>query len=168
MCFGIIHLRVPHSPENVRRTSRVSRVSRAYFVNCCSVRCMQTREVLLGLLLVRPAYSLPRAGRGSIRGGGVPWLSYKGRARCPPRYCSSITSHSATSAAMSSSERPSSIHWFRKGLRLHDNRALLEACDGASSLFPLFVMDSDPRSPESRAGNLRQDGVHGRLLCRLL
>ncbi|CBJ30497.1 cryptochrome 1 [Ectocarpus siliculosus] len=56
---------------------------------------------------------------------------------------------------MSSSKEPSSIHWFRKGLRLHDNRALLEACNGTASLYPLFVLDSDPASPESRAGPLR-------------
>ncbi|CAM9160349.1 unnamed protein product [Ascophyllum nodosum] len=48
-----------------------------------------------------------------------------------------------------------SIHWFRKGLRLHDNRALLEACEEASAVYPLYVVDSDPASPESRAGSLR-------------
>ncbi|XP_045176201.2 cryptochrome-1-like isoform X2 [Mercenaria mercenaria] len=34
-----------------------------------------------------------------------------------------------------------SIHWFRKGLRLHDNPALLEACKNASHVWPVFVMD---------------------------
>eukprot|EP00903_Cladosiphon_okamuranus_P021749 g19997.t1 len=56
---------------------------------------------------------------------------------------------------MSAPEASASIHWFRKGLRLHDNRALREACDGAGSLYPLFVYDPDPRSPEARAGSLR-------------
>lgn len=28
------------------------------------------------------------------------------------------------------------MHWFRKGLRLRDNRALLNACNGASALYP--------------------------------
>ncbi|XP_035828705.1 cryptochrome-1 [Aplysia californica] len=33
------------------------------------------------------------------------------------------------------------IHWFRKGLRLHDNPALLKACEQASELYPIFVLD---------------------------
>jgi cryptochrome len=33
------------------------------------------------------------------------------------------------------------IHWFRKGLRLHDNPALLEACKSSSVVYPLFVLD---------------------------
>ena len=33
------------------------------------------------------------------------------------------------------------IHWFRKGLRLHDNPALMEACKSASTVYPLFVLD---------------------------
>ncbi|RUS76899.1 hypothetical protein EGW08_015338 [Elysia chlorotica] len=33
------------------------------------------------------------------------------------------------------------IHWFRKGLRLHDNPALIEACKDASELYPVFVLD---------------------------
>ena len=31
--------------------------------------------------------------------------------------------------------------WFRKGLRLHDNPALLEAIDGAEHLYPVFCLD---------------------------
>lgn len=33
------------------------------------------------------------------------------------------------------------IHWFRKGLRLHDNPALLSACEDASHIFPVFFLD---------------------------
>ncbi|XP_076471621.1 cryptochrome-1-like [Babylonia areolata] len=33
------------------------------------------------------------------------------------------------------------IHWFRKGLRLHDNPALLAACENASHLYPVFFLD---------------------------
>jgi len=40
---------------------------------------------------------------------------------------------------MAQSQR--SIHWFRKGLRLHDNPALLAACENASHLYPVFFMD---------------------------
>ncbi|NWW52499.1 CRY2 protein, partial [Pedionomus torquatus] len=42
----------------------------------------------------------------------------------------------------------SSIHWFRKGLRLHDNPALLAAVTDCCRLHPLFILD--PSS--SRAG----------------
>lgn len=108
--------------------------------------CMQTRGALLGLLLVRPACSLSRSLR---RGPGrVPRV-------CGARVSNLRSCRAPTSAAMSASGASASIHWFRKGLRLHDNRALLEACDGASALYPLFVLDSDPRSPEARAGSLR-------------
>jgi cryptochrome len=34
-----------------------------------------------------------------------------------------------------------SIHWFRKGLRLHDNPALIEAYKNASHIWPVFVLD---------------------------
>ncbi|XP_037792441.1 cryptochrome-2-like [Penaeus monodon] len=33
------------------------------------------------------------------------------------------------------------IHWFRKGLRLHDNPALLAAIDESKELRPVFVLD---------------------------
>ncbi|KAG9351737.1 hypothetical protein JZ751_022988 [Albula glossodonta] len=34
-----------------------------------------------------------------------------------------------------------SIHWFRKGLRLHDNPALMAALQGCVEIYPLFVLD---------------------------
>ena len=34
-----------------------------------------------------------------------------------------------------------SIHWFRKGLRLHDNPALLAACSQSQELRPIFILD---------------------------
>lgn len=36
---------------------------------------------------------------------------------------------------------PAAIHWFRKGLRLHDNPALLEALHRADIIYPLFIID---------------------------
>ncbi|KAH9490127.1 Cryptochrome-1 [Bulinus truncatus] len=33
------------------------------------------------------------------------------------------------------------IHWFRKGLRLHDNPALREALKQSSEVYPVFVLD---------------------------
>ena len=34
-----------------------------------------------------------------------------------------------------------SIHWFRKGLRLHDNPALLEAVRGVDSVRCVYFLD---------------------------
>lgn len=34
-----------------------------------------------------------------------------------------------------------SIHWFRKGLRLHDNPALLDAIKDADQFWPVFILD---------------------------
>jgi cryptochrome len=33
------------------------------------------------------------------------------------------------------------VWWLRKGLRLHDNPALLAALEGATAVHPLFVLD---------------------------
>lgn len=33
------------------------------------------------------------------------------------------------------------IHWFRKGLRLHDNPALQTACKVADDVKPVFILD---------------------------
>ena len=50
------------------------------------------------------------------------------------------------------------MHWFRKGLRLHDNPALLEAIERAAgaSVFPVFVLDTHFVDP-SRVGPLRME-----------
>lgn len=39
------------------------------------------------------------------------------------------------------------LHWFRKGLRLHDNPALVEAC-GSAQLFPVFCLDPHFADPD--------------------
>ncbi|KAG7239817.1 hypothetical protein INR49_028339, partial [Caranx melampygus] len=36
---------------------------------------------------------------------------------------------------------PNSIHWFRKGLRLHDNPALREAVRGADTVRCVYFLD---------------------------
>ena len=33
------------------------------------------------------------------------------------------------------------IHWFRKGLRLHDNPALMDAIESKLELYPIFILD---------------------------
>ena len=42
----------------------------------------------------------------------------------------------------------STVLWFRKGLRLHDNPALLAAVSGASAVHPLFILDPHFLTPE--------------------
>lgn len=37
--------------------------------------------------------------------------------------------------------KKNSIHWFRKGLRLHDNSALLEALKDSSSYRCVYILD---------------------------
>jgi cryptochrome len=46
------------------------------------------------------------------------------------------------------------VHWFRKGLRLHDNPALLRAMQAADVVYPVFVIDPWFVSPE-RVGAVR-------------
>ena len=43
---------------------------------------------------------------------------------------------------------PAAIHWFRKGLRLHDNPSLLDACAQAQHVYPVFVIDPYFAKPE--------------------
>ncbi len=33
------------------------------------------------------------------------------------------------------------VHWFRKGLRLHDNAGLIAACESSSKVYPVFILD---------------------------
>nr|AXE72850.1 6-4 photolyase [Chlamydomonas sp. ICE-L] len=44
------------------------------------------------------------------------------------------------------------IVWFRKGLRLHDNPALIEACRGAAHVYPIFILDPHFRSAGYKVG----------------
>jgi cryptochrome len=46
-----------------------------------------------------------------------------------------------------------SVLWFRKGLRVHDNPALQRACEGASAVMPVFVLDPWFMSPERVGAN---------------
>ena len=45
------------------------------------------------------------------------------------------------------------IHWFRKGLRLHDNPALLHACKDVDTLIPLYILDPSDLSPLKCSAN---------------
>ena len=47
-----------------------------------------------------------------------------------------------------------SIHWFRKGLRLHDNPALLHASkNGVDTMIPLYILDPSILSPSKTCAN---------------
>jgi cryptochrome len=46
-----------------------------------------------------------------------------------------------------------SIHWFRNGLRLHDNPCLLDACSKSERLVPLYVID--PETPFAQTAGRR-------------
>lgn len=35
------------------------------------------------------------------------------------------------------------VHWYRHGLRLHDNPSLLAALEGADSFYPIFIFDGE-------------------------
>ncbi len=43
------------------------------------------------------------------------------------------------------------IHWFRSDLRLNDNTALLAACEKASEVLPLYVLDNALLTPKPKA-----------------
>ena len=52
-------------------------------------------------------------------------------------------------------DRGRSMMWFRKGLRLHDNPALLEALQGAEHLYPVFCLDPGKPMPAHALRYLR-------------
>ena len=55
-------------------------------------------------------------------------------------------------ASMAAGKR--AVFWFRRGLRLHDNPALLEAVENAEHVTPVFVMSERNHNPE-RYGRAR-------------
>lgn len=126
---------------------------------------MHTREALVGLLFSKSARPILRApvicckknthSYLHARPANILQLSLRAFSGAATNTVSGSTPNSNGVSVPTMPPTPVSLHWFRKGLRLHDNRALLEACDEAEALYPLFIMDPDPASPESRAGNLR-------------
>uniref|UniRef100_A0A8B9I1W7 Photolyase/cryptochrome alpha/beta domain-containing protein n=1 Tax=Astyanax mexicanus TaxID=7994 RepID=A0A8B9I1W7_ASTMX len=43
-----------------------------------------------------------------------------------------------------------SVHWFRKGLRLHDNPALQEALNGADTVRCVYILDPCTDAPTTQ------------------
>ena len=64
-------------------------------------------------------------------------------AAAAPHHSSGAASRRSSTASASGggSMGKTSVIWFRKGLRLHDNPALLEAAKGADHLCPIFILD---------------------------
>jgi hypothetical protein len=53
--------------------------------------------------------------------------------------CSCTKAGSEMAAAMAAPQ-VAALHWFRKGLRLHDNPSLLRAIEGAVAVGPALFM----------------------------
>lgn len=64
-----------------------------------------------------------------------------------------IMAVAATVVASSYRNERAAIHWFRKGLRLHDNPALIEACRSANSVYPVFILDPKFTSSDIMSAN---------------
>lgn len=92
-----------------------------------------------------------RRGSGSGSGGG----GGGGGAGGPCAGASPSASAAAGGGAGAGGGGLRTVVWFRKGLRAHDNAALLEACGrGAAHVHPLFVLDPWFCTPE-RVGAAR-------------
>jgi cryptochrome len=49
---------------------------------------------------------------------------------------------------MSARPHTVAVHWFRKGLRLHDNPALVKAAASAAQVYPVFCLDPAFAKPD--------------------
>lgn len=67
----------------------------------------------------------------------------------PPR--SSFLRSTTLSPAPQMASGSSSLVWFRKGLRIHDNPALEHAAKGSTYLYPVFVIDPHYMEPDPTA-----------------
>lgn len=77
--------------------------------------------------------------------GGVR-VAYRGGAGVARAVWTVMAATVATAAAVAPAPAPgtdgaSSVHWFRKGLRLHDNPALLAAVRGARCVRCVYILD---------------------------
>ena len=67
---------------------------------------------------------------------GVP--SFNGEASSPTEVAEG---EAAPAAHGKSRDECVAIHWFRHGLRLHDNPALRESVAKAKKVYPIFIFD---------------------------
>ena len=50
--------------------------------------------------------------------------------------------------SLNNSKSGTAIHWFRKGLRLHDNPSLRAALESSNQTVPLFIIDPHFQNPD--------------------
>jgi hypothetical protein len=79
------------------------------------------------------------------------------RSSSSPPAAAAATTAAATAAVINDDNDATmttrSVLWFRKGLRLHDNPALVRACEGAAAVQPIFVLDPWFLAPERVGAN---------------
>lgn len=66
------------------------------------------------------------------------------------------------STKIGSQKHSVAIHWFRNGLRFHDNPCFKDACEQSETLIPLYVIDPDApfaQTPGRRAGCIRANFI---------
>ncbi len=69
---------------------------------------------------------------------------------------------SSSSSSDGEKKHEVSIHWFRNGLRLHDNPSLLQASQQSSSILPLYIIDPDTPFAQTigrKAGAIRANFI---------
>jgi cryptochrome len=72
------------------------------------------------------------------------------------------TFHSMADNSSATCEYDVSIHWFRNGLRFHDNPCLLQASKSSSQMLPLYIIDPDApfaQTKNRRAGCIRANFI---------
>jgi cryptochrome len=71
-----------------------------------------------------------------------------------------------SSPSATSTTTTTGIHWFRNGLRLHDNPSLHQACRECHQLLPLVVLDPD--APLAQTRGLRPGAVRANFFLESL
>lgn len=79
--------------------------------------------------------------RHNNRGRSVPSCKGIKDASITPNTTASGTGTATTGSATTSDRGKHTVHWFRKGLRLHDNPSLREGLSGANTFRCVFVID---------------------------
>lgn len=81
--------------------------------------------------------------RHNNRGRGVPSCEgVKDASITPNRTASGTGTATTTTGSATTGDRGKhTVHWFRKGLRLHDNPSLREGLNGANTFRCVFVID---------------------------
>ncbi len=73
---------------------------------------------------------------------------------------------SSSSSPPKKKEHNVSIHWFRNGLRFHDNRPLHDACTKSNFVLPIYIID--PTSPFCQTGGRRAGVIRANFILESL